>query len=122
MQNEDGIVISDSPVATWRGQSEHVRTMSGDMQDHAELLRYKLDAAGRIVFDENDKPVFDNTNLRAKQVRCVVCDKDGNYLYADKDIPALGRRAATTLDAIIRASRDLNPVTPDAIADVAKNS
>jgi len=60
-------------------------------------------------------------NIRASLVaRCLV-DADGNRLYSDAEIAALGRKSAVVLDRLYEVASRLNKLRKSDIEELEKN-
>ena len=91
------------------GGSVLVSTMSGFARDQFE---------GSIVGKGGGT---NTTNIRAKLAVATVVDEQGNLIFNEKDIAALGKKSAVALDRIFSASQELNKITDDDVEDMAKN-
>lgn len=59
-------------------------------------------------------------NLRAKLIaRCLV-DADGNRLFTEKDIPALGKKSAAAINVIFTRCQVLNGLTEEQTAELTE--
>jgi hypothetical protein len=97
-------------VPEW-GVDAFVATMSGTDRDafDADMFNRK-DAKERAI------------NFRARLVaRCLV-DEDGERVFAEADIEALGKRSAAALDRVYEVAAKLNRLTETEAAEAEKNS
>ena len=62
------------------------------------------------------------TAIREKFVVMVTCDKDGNLLFTDEHIAALGEKSGAALDRILAVGLELNRVTEDDVKELEGNS
>jgi hypothetical protein len=61
-------------------------------------------------------------NLRARLVALSVVDEEGNPLFTEADIAALGKKSAAALDRIFEAAQRLNRLAQTDVETLAKNS
>lgn len=61
------------------------------------------------------------TNIRAKYVAASLVDEQGNLLFTENDVTALGKKSAAALDRVFSASQRLNHITDDDVEALAKN-
>ena len=94
-------------VSEWGGIVK-VRVMSGTERD-----RFEAEFVG------GNKSV---DMVRAKLVAKCLCDEDGNRLFTEQEIPALGEKSASVLDKLFTACMKLNRFTKDDVEDLAGNS
>lgn len=94
-------------VSEWGGTVK-VRVMSGTERD-----RFEAEFVG------GNKSV---DMVRAKLVAKCLCDEEGNRLFTEQEIPALGEKSASVLDKLFTACMKLNRFTKDDVEDLAGNS
>lgn len=59
--------------------------------------------------------------LRAVIAAMLVCDDDGNDLFSDADVNALGEVSGAALDRVLQVAERLNGLTQESIEDAEKN-
>jgi hypothetical protein len=91
-------------VAEWGGDV-FVRTMSGTDRDAFEASLLEKD--GRME------------NVRARLVALTLCDAQGDRLFDDSEIAALGRKSARALDRVFSVAQRLNGIGVEQV-DAAK--
>ena len=97
-------------VPEWGG-TVLVAIMSGEARDAFEAEMVASRERGEMT-----------KNLRARYVaRCVV-DADGNRLFDESDIPALGSKSGAALDRVYEAALHANKVTAQDIDELEGNS
>lgn len=96
------------PVKEWGGDVA-VRAMTGTERDSfGASLR---DAKGNVNLE----------NYRAKLlVRCIV-DADGNPVFTEVEITALGNKSSAALARVFSVAERLNDMKPDALESAEKN-
>lgn len=94
-------------VPEWNG-SVVIRVMSGTERDRFEA-----------EFVNGNKSV---DMVRAKLVAKCLCDEEGNRLFAEQEIPALGEKSAAVLDKLFTACMKHNRFTKDDVEELAGNS
>jgi hypothetical protein len=62
-----------------------------------------------------------NKNMRAKLAAATVQDEEGNLLFSEKDIEALGKKSGAALERIFDAALRINRIGPNDVDELAKN-
>lgn len=94
-------------VPEWGGTA-NIRVMTGTERD-----RFESEFVG------GNKGV---DMVRAKLVAKCLCDEDGNRLFTEQEIPALGEKSAAVLDKLFTQCMKLNRFTKEDVEDLAGNS
>jgi hypothetical protein len=108
--SKDAILAADDlpretvSVPEWGGEVL-VRTMSGTDRDAFEASLLEKD--GRME------------NVRARLVALTLCDPQGDRLFDDSEIAALGRKSARALDRVFAVAQRLNGIGVEQV-DAAK--
>ncbi len=108
--SKDAILAADDllretvNVPEWGGEVL-VRTMSGTDRDAFEASLIEKD--GRME------------NVRARLVSLTLCDAQGDRLFDDSEIVALGRKSARALDRVFSVAQRLNGIGVEQV-DIAK--
>ena len=108
--SKDAILAADDlpretvNVPEWGGEVL-VRTMSGTDRDAFEASLLEKD--GRME------------NVRARLVALTLCDSQGDRLFDDSEIAALGRKSACALDRVFSVAQRLNGIGVEQV-DAAK--
>lgn len=92
------------PVEAW-GQTLYIGVMDDDA------------FTSWLQFDDR----METGKCRAILLAHTICDKEGNRVYTNEDIPALRRKSHRTIDKLFLIARDKNDLTPAAIEDAKKN-
>jgi hypothetical protein len=58
----------------------------------------------------------------AKLAAKCLCDKDGNKLFSEADVDALGEKSSKALDRVINAAAELNGLNEEAVENAKNNS
>lgn len=95
-------------VEEWGGDVI-VSEMSAAMRDGWEQAIREKDASGRLV------------SPRAKLVVFTVVDEEGERIFKDDDIEAIGKLSSATLEKICLVSMRLNGLGADEISKAKKN-
>ena len=104
--SKDAILAADDlpretvNVPEWGGEVL-VRTMSGTDRDAFEASLLEKD--GRME------------NVRARLVALTLCDLQGDRLFNDSEIAALGRKSARALDRVFSVAQRLNGIGVDQV-------
>ena len=104
----DDIVIEEVPVPIWGG-SVLVRGLSGTDRDAFE----------QSVVEGKKMNI---ANIRARLCAKTICDTDGNRLFDDSDVIALGNKSASALNTVFEAAQRLNGMSADDVKELEKNS
>ena len=110
--NADDLPSEVIIVPEWGGDVR-VRTMSGSERDAFES---SLIGSGTKDTTKNLR------DLRARFASLVIVDDDGERLFSEKDVSALGRKSAAALDRVLTAGQRLNGLTKDDVDELAGNS
>lgn len=105
MLGAQDLTVKEVRVPEWNG-TVFVRMMDGDQRDKFEA----------------DQIANPHTNVRARLVALTVCDKDGNLLFTEADVPAISKKAGAALDRIFAAAAKHNRITPQDIDELKKSS
>ena len=92
-------------IPEWGGEVL-VRTMSGTDRDAFEASLLEKD--GRME------------NVRARLVALTLCDSQGDRLFDDSEIAALGRKSARALDRVFSVAQRLNGIGTEQAAAAKK--
>ena len=101
-------VVEKVEISEWKGEV-NVKSLTGKERDQFE----------ESIFSQKGKKMERNfKNLRAKLVALTVVDDDGNLIFAQKDIEALGLKSASALDKIFSVAQRLSGLTKEDIDDM----
>ena len=99
------------PCPEWGGEVS-IRGMTGSERDAFEQSLFIGDA---------DSKRFSADNVRAKLlVRCIV-DENGERIFKDEDVEALGRRSAQVLDRLYDVAQRLSGIGKKDLESAVKN-
>lgn len=104
------------PVPEWGGEVV-VSVMSGEQRDAYESMLVDMKSMGK---DKKSQPKMEN--LRAKLVACTIVGEDGNRMFSDSDVIALGKKSGAALNRVFQVASRLNRVTEEGVEEAAKNS
>ena len=60
-------------------------------------------------------------NIRAKLVSLSLVNGDGQRVFTDKDVAALGKKSAVALDRIFTVAQTLSGISKEDVEELAKN-
>ncbi len=60
-------------------------------------------------------------NIRARLLVYALVDDQGNPMFTEKDIDALGKKSAAAIDRCVTVAQRLNRLTNEALEDLGKN-
>jgi len=95
-------------VPEWGGKVK-LQSMSGFARD-----RFEASIVGK-------QGGMNTTNIRAKLVAACVIDANGELMFSEKEVAALGKKSAKALDRIFSAAQKLNAMGDSEIESLAKN-
>lgn len=105
-------VVEEVHIIVW---NTHVRVRS--------LTGLERDAFEATVVNTNGKNTKVNMrNARAKLVAMAVVDENGEQLFVEDDVVALGNKNASALQAIFDVASRLAGIGDDEIEELSKNS
>ncbi len=108
----EDIITKDVKVPEWGGVMR-VRAMTGTQRDAWEASMFNND--GQMQSSRME-------NLRAKLVvRCAI-DEDGNEIFTEGDVAALGKKSAAALDRVFSACQKLNRISNGDVEELVGNS
>lgn len=86
-----------------------VSEMSGSVRDAWEQSLRKKDENGSLV------------SPRAKLIACTVVDEDGNRVFSDDDVEAIGKLSSLSLEKVCEVSMRLNGLADGDVEKAKKN-
>lgn len=110
LQVED-LSAEDVEVPEWGG-TVRVRGLTGTERDSFEAA---------IVGRDPRKAAFDMQNIRARLVAYSVVDGDGQRLFSEADIRALGEKSAVALQRVFEVAQRLSGLTAADVEELTKN-
>jgi len=110
VDNADDLPYEDVPVPEWGG-TVRLRTLTGAERDAFEASVVSQNGTNRRV---NLK------NVRARLVGLSLVDEEGNRLYADADVPKLGKKSAKVLDRLFSKAQKLSGLTDDDVEELVE--
>lgn len=109
----DDLERQEVEVPEW-GVSVWVRGLTSAERDdyESELLE---------ITEDGDK-VLHRENARAKLLVRAVVDEDGNRVFGDEDVEALGEKSGRATDRLFDVAQELSGVTEEDVEELAGNS
>lgn len=92
-------------VPEWGGEVM-IRTMTGTDRDAFET--HLIGQSGRME------------NVRARLVALTLCDQDGQRLFNDSEVSALGKKSAKALDRVFAVAQRINGIGADEASSTKK--
>lgn len=105
--------IEEVFVPEWDG-SVYVRSLKGKARDAFE--------GSRVRVKENNRIEMIHDNTRARLLSMTVCDAEGNLLFSEEDVEALGEKNAAALDRIFDVAQRLSALRAADVETKVKNS
>jgi ribosomal protein L12E/L44/L45/RPP1/RPP2 len=107
----EDLTTEEVDVPEWGG-SVLVRGLSGRERDEFEAS---------MMVRRGKRYVPDTANVRAKIVaRCVIGD-DGERLFTDSDVDALGEKSGAAIDRVYEVAARLSGLSDEDIEEIAEN-
>ena len=107
----DDLPIEPVEVPEW-GMTLYVRSMNGSERDQYEVE----------LMDTKDLPLKEKLkNMRAKLVVLTTVDENGQRVFNDDDVVAVGKKSAKALNRLVDVSQKLNAITDAEVADIVEN-
>ena len=101
-------------VPEWGGDVL-IRSMSASERD-----MYEQDlVAARVGNKDTGVKV---TNVRARLLAFVIVDEEGNLLFSEDDIVALGKKSIVAVDRVFAKAQNMNALTQADVEALEKNS
>ena len=100
------------PCPEWGGDV-YVRTLSGTERDDFENSLWEGTGKDRA---------YTGRHIRAKLCARTICDEQGQRLFSDADVEALGQKSSRALDRCADVARRLCGMTAEEVQALAKNS
>jgi len=110
LQAED-LPTEDVEVPEWGGVVR-VRGLTGAERDAFEQS---------IVEQRGKNTRMNLRNIRARLVALTVVDEEGNRLFSDDDVEALGRKSAAALNRVFEVAQRLSGLRPEDVEELAGN-
>ena len=102
------LVIEKVEIPEWNGHV-NVKSLTGKERDQFE----------ESIFHQKGKKMERNfRNLRAKLVALTTVDDDGNLIFNQNDVEALGDKNASALDKIFSKAQKLSGLTKEDIEEM----
>jgi len=101
------------PVPEWGGDVL-IRSMSASDRD-----MYEQDLVAARVGDKSSGMKI--TNVRARLLAFVIVDEEGNLLFSEEDIQALGKKSIVAVDRVFAEAQKMNALTQTDVDALEKN-
>ena len=98
-------------VPEWNNETIYVRTMTGQDRDRFEYLAMQM-------ADDKEQMI----GVRAKLAVMTICDENGELLFTDADLKALGDKSGVALDRVFEAAQEINRITDEEVEQLEKKS
>jgi hypothetical protein len=96
------------PVPEWSG-TVIVRGLTGSARDTFE---------GTLVKQRGRKVESNLENFRAKLLVQSIVDEQGNLMFTERDVQALGRKSAAALERVYSVAMRLSRLTPEDVEEL----
>lgn len=110
------LTFEDVAVPEWGG-TVRLRGLTGAERDQYEAEFLRIDTSGRKV-----KYDMELGNARARLVALSVVDGQGQRLFDERDVEALGRKSGAALDRVYAAAKRLSGLSEEDMEELQKNS
>lgn len=107
-------------VPEWGG-AVYVRALTGAERDAFEqsMVEMRTVRQGRRQETVREMRL---QNIRARLCALTICDEEGNRLFTDADVQALGRKSASALNRVFQVAQRLSGLTDEDVEELAGNS
>lgn len=106
--------MEEVPVPEWGG-SVFVRELSAADRDAFETSSLLLGRKGEVKGTNL-------VNMRARLAVLTICDEDGQRLFGEEDVVALGEMSASALQRVFEMAQRLSGFTDKDMEELEKNS
>ena len=104
-------------VPEWGGQIRLMEMSGADRAAYlSSIFKYGTNEKGEVTVEG------DPTNADAKLLARTIVDEDGNRVFSEEDIIALGQKNGLVLDRLSTEANKLNALTPTAVDDATGKS
>ena len=98
-------------VPEWGG-SVYVKALTAAERDQYE--------SSIVEFGSDGKPrKYRLDKVRSLLAAMTICDENGNRLFEDKDVAALGKKSSAALDRVFKAAQSLSAISKKDVEDLA---
>lgn len=106
------LAFEEIEVPEWGG-TVRIKTMTGAERDEFESDVFETKG--------NNSSKVNMRNFRAKLVSKCLVDENGNRIFADADIEALGKKSAKALDRVFAVAQRINAIGQKEVEELTKN-
>lgn len=106
------LLHEDVAVPEWGG-SVRVQMLTGAERDAFEQ---------EIVVRQGKKTQMNLANVRARLVALCMVDDEGQRVFGEADVKALGKKSALALNRVFEVAQRINGLTPEDMEELAGNS
>ncbi len=99
-------------VPEWGG-SVRVTALSSRQRDAFEKS---------LLVKDGKKQVISYDNVKAKLLSCAIVDSEGNRIFSDADMEALGQQNGGTMSRVYGVAAKLSGLTDEDVEELVKNS
>lgn len=96
-------------VPEWGG-SVFIGVLSGSERDVFETSILEANKSGRGY-----------SNIRARLAALTICDDNGERLFSEDDVEALGQKSSKALDRVFEAAQRINGLTAKDVSELEGN-
>ena len=114
--NADDLPKETVAVPEWGGDVI-VRTMPADDRDAYELACFHSREANEKAGRGDDQ-----NHIRARLTAWTAVDEQGERIFSDDDVAALGQKSAAAVQRIFAVAQRLNGLGPGDVEELEKNS
>lgn len=94
-----------------------IRTLSGQERDQYEADIFHIRTVGKRTQVDMVR-----VNIRAKLVALTAIDEDGNRIFTDEEVEALGKKNAGCLDRLFTVAQRLSGLSEQDVKELEGNS
>ena len=95
----------------------YIKGLTGAERDSYEQSLFTVTESGKKVDVKMNR-----ANVRAKLLVKTICDENGNRVFTDADVEALGAKSAAALDKLFEVAQRLSGLSDKDVEELEKNS
>lgn len=104
-------------VPQW-GDFVYIRSLTGSERDEfeeANLVRTRDRKRGTMSYDVRLQ------NAKVRLIAMTACDEQGNRIFNDEDVEALGKKNSAAISLLYNVSASLSGITDEDVEELLKN-
>ena len=118
-----GLLTRDAILAAKDNETEKVEVpeWGGSVKVQGMTGRERDSFEAEIIERKGKDFSVNMRNIRAKLVVLSLVNGDGQHVFNDKDVIALGKKSAIALDRVFTVAQELSGISKEDVEELAKN-